>query len=166
MPLIFIHGVNTRETDPGYESDRVARNELIRRLVLAPLATKGARYRSLEIVDAYWGKDGVDFAWGQASLPEVRVLESLGGDDETWDADLEFAMTVRSLAGSPAGTSDLEPLGTGDCLLKRAAQKDLTRFLEAVIGAVILSEQRLDASGEASPEQEGAQRGLVGRGGL
>jgi hypothetical protein len=81
MPFIFIHGVNVRDTDKKYWKNLAARNTLIQRLILSPLAEKDERFKRIEIVSPYWGKHGVEFRWGLASLPDVNVLESLGEED-------------------------------------------------------------------------------------
>ena len=52
MPVVFIHGVNVRDGQE-YRRDLAARNELIHRLLLEPLATSDPRYGQMEIVSPY-----------------------------------------------------------------------------------------------------------------
>ncbi len=143
MPAIFIHGVNTRNNE-DYRKNRAARDELLQRLVLQPLAEKGKRFEHIEIVNPYWGNFGVSFWWDEASLPEVHALENLGAENEgTPESDLELAETVKDLAGTHRpGSSRLENLGTDERMFKRAAEKDLTRFVETILSPLLLSEMR------------------------
>jgi hypothetical protein len=162
MPVIFIHGVNTRDND-DYRKNRAARDELLKRLVLQPLAEKGKRFEQIEIVNPYWGIFGVSFWWDQASLPEVHALENLGAENEaTPESDLEFTETVKELAGArQLDSSRLENLGTGERLFQRAAEKDLTRFVETILSPLLLSEMRLAEDSGVKPETEGVLQALL-----
>src|SRR5687767_451132 len=113
MPVVFIHGVNTRDTDDNYQSALEARGELLQRLVLNPLAARGGRFADIAIRNAYWGGHGVTFAWNMASLPAVSVLEHLGAEgDGTSLADLQVAATVQQMAGPALDAGGLEALGS------------------------------------------------------
>jgi hypothetical protein len=162
MPMIFIHGVNTRR---GSESGRnvAARNKLLQHYVLDPLATKGDRFKQIKIVNPYWGDSGVKFRWDQASLPDVRTLEHLGPETmETTESDLELTAVVRDLAGTrKQAPSRLESLGTGSGMFKQAATKDLRRFIQAILSPIIFSEMDLSVEVDDSPEMEGAREALL-----
>ena len=162
MPVIFIHGVNTRDND-DYRKDCTARDELLRRLVLKPLAARGDRFTQIEIFNPYWGDLGVSFRWDQASLPEVHILEHLGAEGEgTPESDFELSETVRDLGGThQRGSSRLENLGPDEGMLKRAAEKDLTRFVEAVLSPILLSEIHLAEDSGIKPETEGVLQALL-----
>ncbi len=162
MPVIFIHGVNTRDNE-DYRKNRAARDELLQRLVLQPLAEKGNRFEQIEIVNPYWGNFGVSFWWDQASLPEVDVLENLGPENEgTPESDLELTETVKTLAGTRrSDSSRLEYLGTDERMFKRAAEKDLTRFTETILSPLLLSEMRLAEDNGVTPETEGVLQALL-----
>src|SRR5262245_33194422 len=54
MPLIFIHGVNTR-IDESYHEARLDRTRLIEAF-LRPKLPKP--FESMKVVDVYWGDDG------------------------------------------------------------------------------------------------------------
>jgi hypothetical protein len=162
MPFIFIHGVNVRDTDEGYQTGIAARNLLIERRLLGPLAELGARFQHVEITNPYWGKHGVDFRYKLQSLPDVRTLEHLGGADGTMPrSDIVFTETARELAGTQPGSRNLEQLGAQDGLLRQAAEKDLTRFVEAVLTPVLLAEMRLGENSVVTPEQEGTLQALL-----
>lgn len=166
MPIIYIHGVNTRR---GYEYDKdlAARDKLLQRLILDPLAAKEERFKGMKIVNPYWGDEGVKFMWNQATLPEVGVLEDLGAsDEETPESDFQFTETVKGLADPGRRSSpQLETLGPEEGAFKRAAEKDLTRFVESVLSPLFLSEMQLADDAKAAPEAEGvlqAQLAIAG----
>jgi hypothetical protein len=76
MPVIFVHGVNTRIAEAGYS----ARIGLIDRFVrkhLARVMLDGAEVTSLAPAFPYWGDIATTFAWNMASLPTGNV-EALG----------------------------------------------------------------------------------------
>ncbi len=139
MPIVFIHGVNTRES-PGYLKAVAARDELIRRYIAEPLARRGEPLAQLTIVNPYWGKPGVRPSLG-AGLPARRpTLEGLGGEEEgTPQADLEFAAMISDLAEEPEEDAGLESLGGEAGQLRHAAEADLSRFLEAVLARLLMT---------------------------
>jgi hypothetical protein len=156
MAVFFVHGVNTRKEDPGYQKDVAARDELIRRLLLIPLSqSRPARavYRDLPIENLYWGLHGVRFFWGQATLPlRTNLLEKQGGaNSETPLSDAETEAVIRELS-KPANPA-LEVMGGGD-RFREAAAADLPRFLEAVLAPLIYSEMDLTLEGEELPGEQ------------
>ena len=121
MPIVFVHGVNTRDTDPGYKTDMDARAELFERRVLRPLSAEDHRFKGMKIVDAYWGKHGAEFRWGLQSLPPVSTVERLGESDDVSQADFVFTESIMNMAGpTPAEEADeveaLGELGTEICV--------------------------------------------------
>ena len=72
--LVFVHGVNTRET-PAYKREREMRDDLFTRV-----GFKGA---SLTITNTYWGRDASSLAFKEASLPRngqgVAAFSLTGG---------------------------------------------------------------------------------------
>jgi len=168
MPLIFIHGVNTRDTDTDYAAVIAARDELFRRRILAPMAKTDPRFVDMAIVNPYWGAHGVTFAWGAASLPNLSTEEYLGSEDEGLDSDVLFTDSVRELSSRGAqigGDIEVEALGPDDVpdesfVLRKAARADLIAFLEHVLTPVLLSQYRLMPEQE-SAETEGKVRALL-----
>src|SRR5688572_3113523 len=75
MPLVFVHGVNTR-FEPGYRDTVKARDALFKRLALDAIADPD----HLTIVNPYWGDFAARFAWNHASLPGSDV-ERMGPAD-------------------------------------------------------------------------------------
>jgi hypothetical protein len=156
MAVFFVHGVNTRTKDRGYQKDVAARDRLIRDLLLVPLSqTRPARavYRDLPIENLYWGLHGVRFLWEQATLPmRTNLLEKQGvASSETPRSDVEIEAVIRELSkpSSPA----LEAMGGGD-RFREAAGADLPRFLEAVLAPLIYSEMDLSLEGEQLPGEQ------------
>lgn len=161
MPLLFIHGVNVRDTDETYAQHIATRKALLRRHLVEPLAAKGVPMQDIEPLNPYWGKYGVKFRWALASLPEVNTLEHLGADDGTPQADLEFVQLLDELAGRKPATAAVESLGVEDGRLRRAARKDLTRFVETILMPLLLAEARLDTRNQANAEEEGLYQALL-----
>ncbi|WP_423174504.1 hypothetical protein [Stenotrophomonas maltophilia] len=71
MPIVFVHGVNSRVEDAGY-AEGVARKAEFLKSLLAPHL--GLDATKVSISFPYWGSEGVKFRWNQASVPS-------GGDD-------------------------------------------------------------------------------------
>ena len=156
MPLCFIHGVNVRKEDPGFQRDLAARDELIRSLLLQSLAKRNPRYSGLKIINPYWGGLGVSHAWKQATVPDVRLLEDLGPGGNASRSDMEMAVVLE---GPPAGK--LEPLGAVDPV-QAAAQRDVQALLEAVLAPLIYSEQQLvEGALPGGPTANGTLEGML-----
>jgi len=103
---------------------------------------------------------------GQQTLPQVRVLEHLGPEGEgTLASDQIISTTVKALAAATPPPR-LESLGRGDTTLLRAAQADLTRFIEVFLTPLYLSEQQLTEAGDVEPEREGMLQALLARAAL
>lgn len=162
MPFIFIHGVNTRKGD-RYSKNLSTRDELIRRLILKPLADKYQTFEEIEIVNPYWGDYGARFSWNLASLPKVSTLEHLGAqDDENQGWYSEFMEYSNQLAGTDTSTSsEVERLGSEEGLFKRSAEANLTAFVEAVLSSIILPEMHFGDEGDLTPQKEGILEALL-----
>jgi len=76
MPIVFVHGVNTRNTEPGYDAGLLVMTKFVQahfagvKLGDAPLAT-------LKPTFPYWGDLATTFAWDMASLPSGDI-DALG----------------------------------------------------------------------------------------
>ncbi|SDC39698.1 hypothetical protein SAMN05192589_102101 [Paracidovorax valerianellae] len=68
MPIVFVHGVNNRTKDAGY-NDRVERTRGFFQTLLAP--SIGIDPAKLTTFFPYWGESGVKFRWNHASLPQL-----------------------------------------------------------------------------------------------
>lgn len=75
MPLVFVHGVSNRDT-PEYGDNQLARDAFLREHVICRL---GLDPHNVWILNPYWGDNGVNFRWGNASLPEsFDSMETFG----------------------------------------------------------------------------------------
>jgi hypothetical protein len=81
MPLVFVHGVNTRNTDEDYPRAVAARKAMFEQYVLPAVATRG--FPDFTVGDdIYWGDLGVSFAWSLRSVPPTNITQSLGAEPE------------------------------------------------------------------------------------
>ncbi len=99
MPILYVHGVNTRSRD-GF----LAMQGFLRRYVAPAIADDPD---AVLIDDAYWGEAGVDFAWGGLCRPRSRLLGQ--GADATTISDLQGALTAASLADALGRMPELPP---------------------------------------------------------
>ena len=77
MPLVFVHGIKTREGNE-YRGKVQARDELFRTITFA----RGTQDPGgLRILNPYWGRFGANFDFGHAYLPEGAYEEFGPGDD-------------------------------------------------------------------------------------
>lgn len=91
MPIVFIHGVNNRIEDKGYEPGVNSKREYFRS-TFAPRV--GISVQPQHVMFPYWGGQGVDFRWKQASLPrssdDVVALGSNGAALELWLGEVRY----------------------------------------------------------------------------
>lgn len=150
MPIVFVHGVNTRRTEPGYD----ARLAMITRFLgshLDGLAIGGAPLKALAPAFPYWGDLATKFAWNMASLPsgEVDALGAGGVAD-----DMRPLIGVIADALKEPGNAKDQPLLTlarerslalaveviTDQLLQQTAAADAGRVAEFIVAAGRYSE--------------------------
>lgn len=97
MPIVFVHGVNNRKQDPDYESGNVAREAFFRRILAPGIELTG----DVKVLFPYWGDQGVQFRWNQASLPDdSQHMVALGIGSDAARIDLGLA-EIRTQAGAP-----------------------------------------------------------------
>ena len=82
MPIVFVHGVNTRR-DAEYEKSEKLRDYYLRQ-TLAGVVRDPSK---LTILNPYWGQFGASMAWDNACLP-LEQNEQLGGEDEIFEVIL------------------------------------------------------------------------------
>jgi len=68
MPVVFVHGVNNRETDADYASNKAAREAYIKG-VFGP----DVGMQNPTVYFPYWGDLGVKLLWQGASLPSKKA---------------------------------------------------------------------------------------------
>jgi hypothetical protein len=88
MPLVFVHGVNTRKS-AEYDSAELARNALFRRYALTPIKGDAAAVR---VFNPYWGDEAAKFPWNCGFAHDTQPnLESFGPDSDAFDQLLDSA---------------------------------------------------------------------------
>src|SRR6266849_5596358 len=148
MPIVVVHGVNTRKDEPGYK----ARQALIASLLGAHIA--GATVNGKAVTDTkpdfpYWGDFATSFAWDMASLPTGQI-DSLGG---AVDPDLRSLVAVicdelgdlRSAQAQPLLTLARKSLPQSvavlsDALIQNASDHDADRVAAFVASAQAYAE--------------------------
>ena len=88
MPILYVHGVNTRSRDGFF-----ALKPYLQRYVAPAIS---ADPNAVLIDDVYWGDVAAQFAWDGASRPRSRLLGQ-GAADAAPDA-LESALTAHAHA--------------------------------------------------------------------
>lgn len=155
MPIVFIHGVNVRDRSQNRYDARVMASMMFEH-VIEPLAGQGVgrfgavnpRLLVTHLASPFWGEFGVKFRWGRRTVPDVGVLDVMGGEpDNPMEPSRVQVEDLKGLLGSPpAGhgpAPQAEPAGSSDDLLLRAARNDLPGFLDVVLEPLIRSELRL-----------------------
>jgi hypothetical protein len=108
VPLVFVHGVNNRKEDPGYESGRALTEKLFQKY-LAGAVLNGKKLQTVAPRFPYWGDLATTFAWNMASLPSGEI-NSLGAAGIADDLRPLIAFIDDSLAD--ASTAANQPLLT------------------------------------------------------
>src|SRR6516164_10254868 len=90
MPILYVHGVNTRSRE-GF----LALDGYLRRYIAPAISS---RPQTVLIDDVFWGDVGVHFAWGGASRPQSRILGMGAGATEL--SAVEGALTATAYANA------------------------------------------------------------------
>ncbi len=107
MPIVFVHGVATRDTSKDYSKwwDGL---EIFLREKIAPVIS--SRPDRVGIRDAYWGDLGVKFAWNGASRPRSLLGQGAGGDEPSQMAQaIASASQPGAFEGGPTESSAQKP---------------------------------------------------------
>ena len=105
MPIVYVHGVSTRESSPGYEYHRDAILKLLQ-IYVAPTVSPTCKCTA-----AYWGDHGATFAWDRASRPRTRISGMGAGEPQF--SQFEKAMALTGVQGAlSASLSPASPGGT------------------------------------------------------
>jgi hypothetical protein len=148
MPIIFVHGVATR--DQNASRQRV--EPFLKRYIAPEIA---ADPDHVKLFFPYWGNVGAGFAWDGISRPRSSIF-GMGGETEALPSERAIALAAfsHSLAELPVSNRDntatggLAPAGpnsAGDVTGPLPRLKDLTpEQLSDVIATVILSQPQAD----------------------
>ncbi|WP_213941637.1 alpha/beta fold hydrolase [Pseudomonas sp. dw_612] len=133
MPVIFIHGVNNRKEDPGYEAQRLITARFLKKH-LTGAKINGKTLGQFLPVFPYWGDLGISFAWKMQSLP-VAGAEELGPAVED-----NLRPLVASLYDAVA-----DPASVTDAPLLKLAQHSFPRAIDLLAQLVLSSAAPEDA---------------------
>lgn len=149
MPIIFVHGVATRDRN----ASRQRVEPFLKRFIAPEISSNPDQ---VEFFFPYWGDVGADFAWGGISRPRSALLH-MGGQTEAALAERAIATAALSerLGSLPVVsrevntiTGGLAPAGpntAGAATAPTPRLKDLTpEQLSDLIATVILSQPRVD----------------------
>jgi hypothetical protein len=175
MPLVFVHGVNTRDTDDNYYRAGAARKKMFETYVVPAVRKHGfPNFRVHD--DIYWGDLGVAFLWNLKSIPPTNVVDYLGAAEEGEPDNLALLEVMSAAQGdAPApASSSVETLGpeSGTNVLAAAAARDPGALVRAIFSpeahrfAPVKPDSQIDAArrDDAAIEQrksEGEQLALL-----
>ena len=114
MPLVFVHGVNTRYKPNPAPQDIQTRDGLFRQYALPDVVADPA---AATVLNPYWGDYGATFAWDNASLPKEKY-EPFGGGGAVTGFDKpgheEYGVDPRGASACERPVDDLDPRVFGD----------------------------------------------------
>lgn len=129
MPLVFVHGVSNRDT-PEYRDNQLARDAFLREHVIRRL---GLQTDKVAILNPYWGDSGIQFRWGNASLPEsFDSMETFGSGLDPRDLRI--------------GADIVAPMGTTAADIVTIARRSLAEAIDIVWGAALSAAESADES--------------------
>jgi hypothetical protein len=120
LPLVFVHGVSTRESDQ-YQERVAARDALFRQVAFKHLP----HHEKITILNPYWGKYGARFSFNSASLPATGTYEAFGTALED----------LAELATTTAGVNATE----NTLILTTAREGSLEEAIDALWAAAALT---------------------------
>ncbi len=138
MPLVFVHGVNTRKGEPGYEAQRLLTEKFLQKH-LKDASINGKAMATVKPRFPYWGDLGTEFAWNMASLPAGQI-NALGAGVED---------DLRPLIGF-IGDVLADPKGAQAQPLLTLARKSLLHAVRAVSDLLLRQAKPADAESVAS----------------
>lgn len=107
MPIVFVHGVTTRDHNREHVELWRQTERLLRRHI-APLLSRSPQH--VDIISAYWGDIGVKLHWGSASLPPdpelpgwKNPLMQFGSGKDAEEYKAELSRRSLSLPGYGLG---------------------------------------------------------------
>lgn len=121
MPIVFVHGVNNRDSEEYRESE-AARNGFLLEVIAPAL---GLSPNAVYLTSPYWGAHGAQFAWGMAVLPDQ------GGDFERFGGDAEAEAFGRVETVLPASA-----LADGETIIE-SAKKDFAGVVDILYASAM-----------------------------
>ncbi len=158
MALLFIHGVNTRKTDPDYETAASARRQMFEEYVVSRVRKAG--YSDFAVAeDAYWGDLGVRFEWGLKSVPTTN-RESLGPADGASNTALVALLADTAAPKKGVATESLGPAG----VISEAAAQNPAALVRAIFAGEaerFAPTARPEVPGQAPPNADAKGQNLA-----
>lgn len=97
MPIVFVHGVNNRDS-ASYRENETGRNGFLREIVGPALGQSP----DAPIFSPYWGKHGASFAWNMSVLPNPDdTFETFGGAGVDGAEGAAIGRVAGLIASSP-----------------------------------------------------------------
>jgi hypothetical protein len=158
MSILFIHGVNVRDSTPEYAKGVGFRRRLFTQIV-CPVAVERGFDRFRIEPEVYWGGLGAQFAWNLGSVPRSSI-ESLGSRDQFLQEHHSLLILLTEISSARmAGSLDLglHAPGQKGGLLALAARQEPSRFIRAVAAA------QLEHLAQIIPSQHTAHTSLQGK---
>ena len=135
MSILYLHGVNVRQTDPAYFVGVGLRRTLFQQVVV-PVGHQAGHAGFGVLEPIYWGDLGARFRWDLRSVPSSSI-ESLGHESAIDPLHYPLLHLLTDVAPPSVVSSarpDLDLLGTDESEpLAAAAQVDPRRFIRAVL---------------------------------
>jgi hypothetical protein len=102
MPVIFVHGVNNRKEDAGYDAGVALTRKFLQRY-LEGAQINGKTLHAVDVAFPYWGGLATTFAWNMASLPPStdRLGASLPHSADFLIHEIAMALAADPLADQP-----------------------------------------------------------------
>lgn len=158
MPLVFLHGVNTRSSDKDHVRGVAARRKMFEQIVVPKLVKNG--FPNFAVApDLYWGDLGVTFGWNLRAVPPTRVLESLGAEDEG-GANLDLIQIIDNTRQEKGKATGVQSLGTDEPFVTAAA-KDPAGLVRAIFAteADRFAVHELKPSGQPAADEAAVKEG-------
>ena len=147
MPIVFVHGVNTRKGQ-GYEAEIAATNAFLSKHLQGASINGKQLAKGGPIEFPYWGNLATEFAWNMASLPDEE-MQALGGAGEP-----ALRAILAGIKDALAGSVTDEPLVAlakhdfpvameiiGTLALEQASADQATETAEFVVAIQTLAEK-------------------------
>jgi hypothetical protein len=138
MAVIFVHGVNNRIEDSGYEVRRQTTAQFLTRF-LKGASINGKQFADVKPVFPYWGNRATKFAWNMRSLPSGE-MDALGAGVTT---------NLRPLVAGIRDALD-DPRNASEQPLLSVARKSFPRAVDVVTELVLQTATEEQASDAAA----------------
>lgn len=141
MPLLFVHGVNTRrgstpQAQRAFDEQVKARDDFFRRVSFADCFAAEA---GLQIENPYWGDFAARFAWELACVPtaDEQALGSAKDQQEKIDPETEEGRLALVASGLTTNRAVATAQNQSQVLVTLAREASLIHAVEAITAAAL-----------------------------